>query len=82
MGIIVTLNCVQLPHTCAIKGVIRAPTRAIALQIPMAKALISVGNTWAQKHSNQMLLVAKAFEYRGVDLPQECKQKLLGILQR
>lgn len=32
-------------HTCATKGVIRAPNLAMALDVPIAKALFSVGNT-------------------------------------
>lgn len=32
-------------HTCATNGVIRAPILDIALQVPIAKALFSVGNT-------------------------------------
>ncbi len=35
----------SLLHTCATKGVIRAPNLAIALEVPIAKALFSVGNT-------------------------------------
>ncbi len=32
-------------HTCATKGVIREPTQDMALEVPIAKALLSVGNT-------------------------------------
>lgn len=32
-------------HTCATKGVIREPNRDIALEVPIPKALVSVGNT-------------------------------------
>ena len=32
-------------HTCATKGVIREPNLAIALDVPIPKALVSVGYT-------------------------------------
>lgn len=36
----------RLLHTCDTNGVIREPILAIALQVPIAKALLSVGKTY------------------------------------